>query len=88
VRRRFDIHDRIENGSLCELGRSIPEGDPSPESKTLILYATGGLLSTWESIEEDLDLCFNRGYRQIILALSTDKFRPLDFAGHSYLLSK
>jgi hypothetical protein len=43
VRRRFDIHDRIENGSLCELGRSIPESDPSPESKTLILYAAAGL---------------------------------------------
>jgi hypothetical protein len=86
VRQRVDIHDRIENGRLYELDRGIPDV-PSSESNTLILYATAGLVSIWERIEEDLDLCFNRGYRRIILALSTDKFRPLDFAGHSYLLS-
>jgi hypothetical protein len=86
VRRRVDIHDRIESGRLYELDRSIPDA-PSSESNTLIIYATAGLVSIWERIEEDLDLCFNRGYRRIILALSTDKFRPLDFAGHSYLLS-
>ena len=86
VRRRVDIHDRIENGRLYELDRGIPDV-PSSESNTLILYATAGLVSIWERIEEDLDLCFNRGYRRIILALTTDRFRPLDFAGHSYLLS-
>src|SRR6202022_3095359 len=79
--------DRIEEGRLAELGRSIPENAPSGESDTLIVYATAGLLAVWERLEEDMELCFARGYRQIILALSTDRFRVLDFAGHSYLLA-
>jgi hypothetical protein len=88
VSRRFDIQYRIEDGRLCGFDRSIPHADTSLESKILILCAAAGLLYTWERIEEDLDLCFHRGYRQVIILLGTDKlFRSLDFAGHSYLLS-
>ena len=88
VSRRFDIQIRIEDGRLCGFDRSIPHADTSLESKILILCATAGLLYTWERIGEDLDLCFHRGYLQVIILLGTDKlFRSLDFAGHSYLLS-
>jgi hypothetical protein len=87
VTRRFDIHDRIENGRMHELAVGIPERAPSPRSTTLILYAMASVLSAWERVEDDVDLCFARGYGQVILALSTHKFRILAFAAHSYLLS-
>jgi hypothetical protein len=87
VTRRFDIQDRIENGRMHELAIGIPERAPSPQSTTLILYATAGLLSAWERVEDDVDLCFARGYGQVILALRTHKFRILALAEHSYLLS-
>ena len=83
----FAIDDRIEEGRLRSLSRTIAEERPGAKSSALIVYATAGILSIWERLEEDLDLCLARGYRQIILALCTERFRPLDFEGHSYILS-
>ena len=83
----FAIGDRMEDGRLCDLSRVIGQEQPAAKASALIIYATVGLLSVWERLEEDLDLCFARGYRQIVLVLSTGRFRPLDFEGYSYLLS-
>jgi hypothetical protein len=79
----FAVDGRIEDGKLCHLSHAIGRAKAS----VLIVYATVALLSVWKRLEEDLDLCFAAGYRQIILVLSTGQFRPLDFEGHSYLLS-
>jgi hypothetical protein len=87
VIRYFSLADRFDHGRLCNLGFNILQGSTSGTSYVLIIYADAGVLSHWDRIEEDLDLCFTRGYRQLILVLSTGQFRALDFAGHSYLLS-
>ena len=83
----FPIDDRIEDGRPPDLRRLIAQDRPDAESSVLVIYAMAGLLGVWERLEEDLDLCFARGYRQIILALCTGQFRPIDFEGHSYILS-
>jgi hypothetical protein len=85
--RRFDVADRSQDGTRHDYNIGIPEGLSVDRFSILIIYATAGLLSTWNRMEEDVDRFFRDGYQQVIIVLPTDRFRPLDFAGHSYLLS-
>jgi hypothetical protein len=85
VTHRFDI-DPSRGGKLDDFNL-LPEARPLRESSILIVYATAGFLSTWKRVEEDLDRFFTIGYEEVIVVLTTERFRHLDFAGHSYLLS-
>ena len=86
-RRAFAVDDRVEDRRLRALSRAIGERQPAAASEALIIYANVQLLSVWEGLEQDLDLCFAKGgYRQIILVFGTGQSRPLSFAGYSYVL--
>src|SRR5262249_55827114 len=63
-----------------------PRDHTASEASTLVIYATPGFLSLWERVEEDIDRLLVERV-QVILVIVQPRFRPLDFASHSYLLS-
>jgi len=85
ARRVFQVADPSEPGSRRDFNVAIPDHAAS-EASTLIIYAIPGFLSLWDRVEEDLDR-FLVERLQVILVLVQPRFRPLDFASHSYLLS-
>jgi hypothetical protein len=84
--RRAHISDPSQSATVREFNVDIPF-EPRGKESTLVIYATAGLLSVWDRIEEDLDRCFAAGWRQVLVVLITSGFRPLGFADHSYILS-
>jgi hypothetical protein len=86
ARRIFQIVDPTESGSRRDFNLPIPRDHTASEASTLVIYATPGFLSLWERVEEDIDR-FLVERVQVILVIVQPRFRPLDFASHSYLLS-
>src|SRR5262245_32031273 len=86
ARRIFQVVDPTESGSRRDFNVAIPRDHTASEARTLIIYATPGFLSLWDRVEEDLER-FLVERRQVILVMVQPRFRPLNFASHSYLLS-
>jgi len=86
ARRIFQVADPTESGSRRDFSVAIPRDHTASEASTLIMYATPDFLSLWDRAEEDLDR-FLVERLQVILVIVQPRFRPLDFASHSYLLS-
>jgi hypothetical protein len=86
ARRIFQVVDPTESGSRRDFNVAIPRDHTASEASTLIIYATPAFLSLWDRVEEDLDR-FLVERLQVSLVLVQPRFRPLDFASHSYLLS-
>jgi hypothetical protein len=84
--RLAQVSDPSQFATLHEFNVHIPF-DPRGKDSTLVIYATAGLLSVWDRIQEDLDRCFAAGWRQVLVVLITSGFRPLGFSDHSYILS-
>jgi hypothetical protein len=80
------VSDPSQACTLHDFNIEIPF-EPAGSESTLVIYATAGLLSVWDRIQEDLDRCFAAGWRQILIVLITSGFRPLGFSDHSYILS-
>jgi hypothetical protein len=86
ARRIFQIVDPTESGTRRDFNLPIPRDHTASEASTLVIYATPGFLSLWERVEEDIDR-FLVERVQVILVIVQPRFRLLDFASHSYLLS-
>src|SRR5262249_42578449 len=86
ARRIFQVVDPTESGRRRDFNVAIPRDHTASEASTLIIYATPGFLSLWDRAEEDLER-FLVERVQVILVIVQPRFRPLDFASHSYLLS-
>jgi hypothetical protein len=86
ARRIFQVVDPTESGSRRDFNIAIPRDHTASEASTLIIYATPGFLSLWDRVGEDLER-FLVERLQVILVVVQPRFRPLDFASHSYLLS-
>jgi hypothetical protein len=86
ARRIFQIVDPTESGSRRDFNLPIPRDHTASEASTLVIYATPGFLSLWERVDADIDR-FLVERVQVILVIVQPRFRPLDFASHSYLLS-
>src|SRR5262249_28984171 len=84
--RIFQVVDPTESGSRRDFNVAIPRDHTASEASTLIIYATPAFLSLWDRAEEDLER-FLVERVQVILVIVQARFRPLDFANHSYLLS-
>jgi hypothetical protein len=81
-----DVPDPSNSGAFRDFNVNVSDG-PRSEASTLVIYATAGFMSVWDRIQDDLDRYFAAGWQQVLIVLITDRFRRLDFAGHSYLLS-
>jgi hypothetical protein len=86
ARRIFQVADPTGSGSRRDFSVAIPRDHTASEASTLIIYATPSFLSLWDRVEEDLER-FLVERLQVILVVVQPRFRPLDFASHSYLLS-
>ena len=86
ARRIFQVPDPTESGSRRDFNVEIPRDHTASEASTLIIYATPAFLSLWDRAEEDLER-FLVERLQVILVIVQPRFRPLDVASHSYLLS-
>jgi hypothetical protein len=86
ARRIFQVVDPTESGRRRDFNVAIPRDHTASEASTLIIYATSAFLSLWDRAEEDLER-FLVERLQVILVIVQPRFRPLDFASHSYLLS-
>jgi len=86
ARRIFQVVDPTQSGRTRDFNLAIPRDHTASEASTLIIYATPGVLSLWDRVEEDLER-FLVERLQVILVVVQPRFRPLDFASHSYLLS-
>lgn len=53
---------------------------------TLLVYAKTGLLSTWKTLEPDLDLLLADRHK-VVLVFAQPDFYQLSFASHTYILS-
>src|SRR5262249_41401196 len=86
ARRIFQVPDPTESGRRRDFNVKIPRDHTASEASTLIIYATPAFLSLWDRAEEDLER-FLVERLQVILVIVQPRFRPLDIASHSYLLS-
>lgn len=84
LRARRLHHPDPDQSGMRQFNVRLPITEGS--SRTLIIYVTAGFLWRWDRLDEDLERFLERP-RRVILVLITDRFRPLEFATHSYLLS-
>src|SRR5262249_41708341 len=82
----FQVLDPTESRRRHDFNLAIPRDHTASAASTLIIYATPAFLSLWDRAEEDLEQ-FLVERLQVILAIVQPRFRPLDVASHSYLLS-
>ena len=78
------IADPSDAGRRRSFNVKVPVAEDT--NSTLIIYVTAGFLHCWDRLDEDLKR-FLSSLRQVIFVFITDRFRPLEFATHSYLLS-
>ena len=82
--RLLRLADPSEGGSRRSFNVEVAEAEDT--TGTLIVYVTAGFLYCWDRLEEDLGR-FLGTRRRVILVFVTDRFRPLEFGTHSYLLT-
>jgi hypothetical protein len=86
ARRIFHLADPTEPQATRDFSVAIATDQPASETSTLVIYATPSFLSLWDRAEQDLEQ-FLVERLQVIIVIVQPRFRPLDFANHSYLLS-
>jgi hypothetical protein len=64
-----------------------PDEDAPERRPVLVVYASAGLLSRWDRLEEDLD-GFLRGRQQVVVVFLQERFARLSFEAHAYFLSR
>jgi hypothetical protein len=82
--RLLRLGDPSEEGRQRSFHVEVPAAEDA--AGTLIVYVTAGFLSCWDRLEEDLAR-FLETRRLVVLVFITDRFRALEFATHSYLLT-
>jgi hypothetical protein len=82
--RLLRLADPSEGGSRRSFNVEVAEAEDA--SGTLVVYVTAGFLYCWDRLEEDLGR-FLGTRRLVVLVFITDRFRPLEFATHSYLFT-
>ena len=82
--RLLRVADPSEGGSQRSFNVEVPEAEDA--TGMLVVYVTAGFLACWDRLEEDLER-FLSSRRRVVLVFITDRFRPLEFATHSYLLT-
>jgi hypothetical protein len=80
----LQLPDPSEGGSRRSFNLEL--GEAEGRNGALIVNVTAGFLQSWDRLEEDLSRLLQTR-RQLVLVFITDRFRPLEFATHSYLLT-
>lgn len=81
----FHLTDPTNPSGTHEFNIRTPEG-AAGRRPVLVVYASAGLLSLWDRMEEDVEH-FLRGRQQVIIVFLQERFARLTFAGHAYFLS-
>src|SRR5262249_30630992 len=83
--RIFHLPDPSAGGSTRSFNVRVSEAEGAPSS-TLLLFVTAGFLQSWDRLEEALNR-FLESHKHVVLVFITDRFRALEFATHTYMLT-